>query len=196
MNPKTSGLGPKPSPSTDHVADPVLLDFLAQDKAPYWRGHDRLARVLQRGDENVIKSLILAASHVREDALGCLLIDDEPNYKRALKLLGAITKEEPQTEEYETFRCVLKDETMLRLIEVAGDVLDWDGGDPEFGTYVARAWPVLQDEFEWEQEGGDDPWNRIRRADRSEFPRSGLATRSELEALETEDLQAEKEEKA
>ncbi len=89
---------------------------------------------------------------------------------------------------YARYRSALLDETMLRIIETAGDVLDWDGGDPEFLTYVKDAWPVLADEYEWEREGGDDPWNRVRVADRFELPWRGPATRSELVALEHEDL--------
>jgi hypothetical protein len=187
-----------------HVADPVLLDFLSQDQAPkepglrlgivklalseiaFRRGHDRLAAVLRHGDEHVVKAIVLVASHLREKSLDWLLIDDEPDYKRALKLLGTVVTE-PQVNEYPTFRVALEDGTLLRVIEVAGDVLDWDGGEPEFLTYVKNAWPVLADEVEWEQEGGDDPWTRLHRGDPCNDRPQGPATGQELLALEKDD---------
>jgi hypothetical protein len=192
-----------------HVADPVLLDFLSQEKPPTSpdlrlgivklaladiasrRGHDRLAGVLHHGDENVVKAIYLAASHVQEGAVAWLLQDDEPDYKRALKLLGTVVSERPQVDEFSRESCVIFDKTMLRIIETAGDVLDWDSEDDS--TYVTSAWPVLADEYEWEREGGDDPWNRVRAADRlDDRTWSGPATRSELVALEHEDLRYER----
>ena len=214
MTTKTpSPQGSKLSSPKNPVADPVLLDFLEQESAPtapdlrlgivklaltqiaHWRGHDRLSLVFAHGDEHAIKAIVLAASHLREDAVGALLIDDEPDYKRALRLLGTITTE-PQVNEYQTQRSPITDETLLRIIEVAGDVLDWDGGEPEYQTYVTPAWPVLADEYEWEREGGDDPWNRTRRADRFDDRPSGPATGRELLAMEREERQFSKGERS
>ena len=205
MATKTPSAASVCSPKLRHVADPVLLDFLSQDTAPIdpslrlgivklalsqiasWRGHDRLSIVFHYGDERVVKAIVLAASHVREGGVAWLLQDDEPDYKCALKLLGTVVTER-QVNEYQTFRCALEDSILLRIIETAGDVLDWDMAG-EFETYVRNAWPVLADEYEWEREGGDDPWNRIRHADRfDDRTWSGPATRSELAALEREDL--------
>jgi hypothetical protein len=186
-----------------HVADPVLLDFLAQESAPpdatlrlgivklalskiaYLRGHARLSCVFHYGDEDAVKALVLVASHIREQALEWLLEDDAPNYKRALKLLATVVTDQPQVNEYPTFRCALRDEIMLRIIETAGDVLDWD--DESDRAYIKDAWPVLADEFEWEQEGGDDPWSRLHRRDPCNDRPAGPATTAELLDLEHDD---------
>jgi hypothetical protein len=201
MRPKTPQA---PSPKNRHVADPVLLDFLSQDAAPtspelrlgivklalsriaHWRGYDRLSLIFHYGDENTVKSIVLAASHLREGDLDFFLADNEKDYERALKRLGTVITE-PQFDEHERTRTSLLDETLLRIIEVAGDVLDWDGGEEEYRRYTTPAWPVLADEYEHEREGGDDPWCRLHLSDPCNDRPSGPATGPELIALEREE---------
>jgi hypothetical protein len=204
MQPKTPQAPSPKNPKLRHVADPVLLDFLSQDAAPtapdlrlgivklalsqiaHWRGYDRLSLIFHYGDENTVKSICLAASHLREDDLDFFLVDDEEDYKRALRRLGLVTKE-PNYDGFTRHKSAISDETMLRIIEVAGDVLDWDGGEPEYRTYVTPAWPVLADEYEYECAGGDNPWLRLHLDDPCNDRPSGPATGSELLALEREE---------
>lgn len=65
--------------------------------------------------------------------------NEDGHYNRALKVASA----------------VLHDEEFVRLAEIASDVLDWD---LDWET-VARAWPVLCDELEYELENDrtEDP---------------------------------------
>lgn len=184
--------------------DLVLLDFLSQERAPAdpdlrldvvklalariasARGYGRLSRVFLHGGLDVVKALVLAASHVREGAVSWLLQDNSKDYERALKLLGVVV-ERSDGSGGSISRTALADETLLRVIEVGGDVLDWDSADD--ASYVAAAWPVLADEVEYEREGGDDEWLRLQLSDRGDDAWSyGGPTRRQLGAMEAEDL--------
>jgi hypothetical protein len=48
--------------------------------------------------------------------------------------------------------CTITDATILRIADLASDVLDWEGTADEFDRYIRRAWLVLTDEVQWLEE--------------------------------------------
>lgn len=96
------------------------------------RRYERFEAVVRSAGIETLKGVLLAVTDAVEN--------EDGHYNRAFKVAAP----------------ALGDEGFRRLAELCSDVLDWDTAwDAE---YIARAWPVLCDELEYEQEPEEENW--------------------------------------
>lgn len=143
-----------------YLPDPILLGLTAWNRPPL----DADIRA-----DFVRLALSKFAGRRRYDRLGLVVFSAGIDALKAI-LLVMTAWDSMEADGYEraakTAAPAMNDPEFIRLAELCADVLQWETDDPkaEFETYAVRAWPVLCDEIEYEEERVDreDDWEDLR----------------------------------